>query len=471
MQKKLLALVLVLVLVLSVMAGCTSSETSSSDGGSSSESSGTSDSSDGESSGAESTGLFTDEIEENATILYWEMQWGATADYQQVVQTLVDRFNSDNEYGITVEMEMIPWDGYYETFLTAVTSGAAPDVATGPSANPIQYAVMGESLNLDPIMEAWEAEDSPILTEIEDYMWEFYQYNGSQYGIPFGIDPKQILYRSDFFEEAGITELPTTYDEFIETAQALQEYFPDKVPVLMAAGDQSGGHTACVLAATNNAGFTTADLQADMLSQANVEIYEFLKTLVDNNLVAAGSAGYLDADQQRIWLAGEACILIGHSGNFCEGTDAEEVTRVLPNVSGPSAEGSGRYTNCINGINGFSQTEYPNASMYFLKWWSENQKELMTDGQQGNFPARSSYYEDEYYSTSVWRMDTYEYTISNGQTPVYPAENLYSQFAQLEGEQIIGDAVELVLSGRSVEEALETANANIQECIDTYAEE
>ena len=39
----------------------------------------------------------------------------------------------------------------------------------------------------------------------------------------------------------------------------------------MAASDQSGGHTA-VLAATNNAGFTTADLQADMLSQANVEI-------------------------------------------------------------------------------------------------------------------------------------------------------------------------------------------------------
>ena len=106
MKKKRLTLVLVLVLVLSLMAGCTGGGTSS-DGGNSSGSSVTSDSGDGGSSGAESTGLFTDEIEENATILYWEMQWGSTADYQQVVQTLVDRFNSDNEYGITVEMEMI----------------------------------------------------------------------------------------------------------------------------------------------------------------------------------------------------------------------------------------------------------------------------------------------------------------------------------------------------------------------------
>ena len=474
MQKKVLALVMVLALVLCMMAGCSGNassstpDSSSSTADSSSEMPSSDDSSD--SSEPAGTGLFMDEIEENATITYWEMQWGGTSDYQAVVQELVDRFNSENEYGIKVDMQMIAWDGYYETFLTAVTSGAAPDVATGPSANPIQYAVMGESLDLDPIMEAWKAEDSSILTEIPEYMWTFYQYEGVQYGIPFGLDSKQILYRSDFFEEAGITDLPTTYDEFVETAQTLKEKFPDKIPVLMGAGDQTGGHISFTLAATNDSGLTTADAKADMLSDKNVHIYEFLKKLYDNGLVSEGSAGYKDADIQKIWLAGESSILVGVSGNFCEGTEIEEVTRVLPNVSGPDANGKGKYINCVNGINGFSQTEYPNASRYFLKWWTENNLPLMTKGQQGNFPARSSYYEDEYYSTSQWRMDTYKYTVSNGQTPVYPCENLYPQFAQVEGEQIAGDAVELVLSGKSVEEALETCNKNLQACIDAYAE-
>ena len=140
------------------------------------------------------------------------MLWGPAESHEAATKKVVDQFNAENEYGITVDVQMIPWEGYYQTFLTAVTSGAAPDVATGATPQPIQYAVMGESLDLDPIMEQWKAEGSSVLTEISDDLWEFFQYEGKQYGIAFGLDRKTINYRTDYFEEAGITELPTTWD-------------------------------------------------------------------------------------------------------------------------------------------------------------------------------------------------------------------------------------------------------------------
>lgn len=414
-------------------------------------------------------GAFMDHIEEDAQITYWEMQWGGNGDYEKVVQKLVDRFNEENEYGIKVDMQMIPWDGYYQTFLTAVTSGAAPDCATGPSANPIQYAVMGESLDLDPVMEAWKEENNPILDEIDDSLWEYYEYKGTQYGIPWAIDPKEILYRSDYFEEAGITELPETYEELIEAARILKEKFPDKSTVLAATGENSGAHLAFVLNACNNVGFTTEDLKADMTNQGQIENLQFMQTLYDEKLISEGAASYTSSEMQKIWMAGEACILLGHSGNFCEGTDLEDVTRVLPNISGPNAE-EGKYVNIINGINGFSQTEYPNATRYFIKWWSENNKELLVDGKQGNFPARSSYYEDTYYKESQWRMDVYKYCIQNGQTAIYPVKNLYPQFAQLEGEMIFGAPYVEVLTGTDAETAAEHANEKIQKIIEEYGE-
>ena len=146
---------------------------------------------------------------------------GKRRSLQQTVQKMVDQFNEENEYGITVELQMIPWDGYYETFLTAVTSGAAPDVYTGASTAPTQYAEMGESLDLDPIIEAWEAENNPILSDIPEQYWGFFKYDGVTYGLPYGVDPKQITYRTDFFEEAGIDTLPTTYDEFLDVCAKL----------------------------------------------------------------------------------------------------------------------------------------------------------------------------------------------------------------------------------------------------------
>ncbi len=467
-MKKLLAIILTLSLTVGMLASCSSTETAP-EADTTAPDAATPVEDSTEEDATSGTGTFLDEIEEGAEILYWEMQWG-NSEYGDTTQAFVDRFNSENEYGITVNLEMIPWDGYYQTFLTAVTSGSAPAACTGATPTPIQYAVMGESLNLDPIMEAWEAEGSDILTNVAPEMFELFTYEGVQYGLPYGVDPKQILYRSDYFEEAGITELPTTYDEFLDVARTLKETFPDKVPVLMAGGgsDAISCHIAFVLNSTNTTGFVDENLETAMTSQAQIENYEFLKTMYDEGLVSEGSVGYASADTQKMWLAGEACIVFGQSGNYIEGTDIEDVSRVLPNISGPSANGDGKYTQCVNAVNGFDQSDYPNAARYFLKWWMENHKELLIGTGNGNLPTNLSFYEDPFYQDSQFKMDTYEYTILQGQTMSAPV-SLYPQFAQLEGERIFSVAVQEILSGATVDDALNKAQEDISATMIEYA--
>ena len=45
--------------------------------------------------------------------------------------------------------------------------------------------------------------------------------DGNWYGIPWRFDTRVLLYNTEDFEAAGITEPPKTWDELIETAQKL----------------------------------------------------------------------------------------------------------------------------------------------------------------------------------------------------------------------------------------------------------
>ncbi len=419
---------------------------------------------------AVASGSFLDEIEPDATLTYWEMQW-ASGEYQNHVQAMVDQFNTENEYGITVNLEMIPWDGYYETFLTAVTSGTAPDVYTGASTAPTQYAEMGESLALDPIIDAWKAENNPILDDIAEQYWGFFKYDGVTYGLPYGVDPKQITYRKDFFEEAGIDTLPTTYDEFLEVCAKLKEKFPDKIPCLLTAGgnDPSSNHMAEVLNGLNAAGMFDTNKNATMMTDAQRENYEFVKTMMDEGYMSEGSGGYGDADVEKIWLSGGACILFGRSGNIMLNTDIEENVSVLPPFAGPSAS-EGKYCANVNGVAGFSQTEYPNAARYFLKWWMENNIQILAGTGNGNLPLRESYYTHEAYKEHAWYQETMDNCIKTGITQAYPLDSMFPEFATMEGEKVLAVALAEVIEGTDVETALQDSNDAIQTVFDDARE-
>jgi ABC-type glycerol-3-phosphate transport system substrate-binding protein len=58
-------------------------------------------------------------------------------------------------------------------------------------------------------------------------IWE---YDGLSYGVPYMANAQGVLYNKAVFEEAGITELPTTPDEFIADLQLIKDN-TDAIPL------------------------------------------------------------------------------------------------------------------------------------------------------------------------------------------------------------------------------------------------
>lgn len=406
-------------------------------------------------------------------IVFWDMVWGPADTYPVVGEELVEQFNQENGQGITATYQSTPWDNFYQTFLTAVTSGAAPDVSTGAFPQPVQYAIMGEMLDLTPVIQEWEAENNPILQDYSPGALDLHRWDGKQVGIPWNSDPRQITYRTDYFEQAGITSDPQTWDEFLEVCATLKETFPDKVPFAFAAADQQMTQSMLFFMFQNDVGMTTTDgTTADLTNPRAIETLEFLNTLYAEGYISEGTVSYVGADAERMYLSGETVMYLAGPIDTKDYPEVDANSGILAPMAGPN--GIAQNFTWLNAIMAYQQTESPEASLAFLKWWAENNLPLWTEGGQGSFPARLSYLEAPIFQEHWAKSAIAEKVMPTAVPPTYPAEFLYPAFSQIEGENYPGRALQAAISTPADEFDAEAVaaewNDRIQQAIDDYAE-
>jgi multiple sugar transport system substrate-binding protein len=135
---------------------------------------------------------------------------------RDVLQELVDEFNQTHS-DIQVEPLYVgQGDQQMPKILAAVVGNAPPDM--------LWYAptITGQLIELGAIrpIEEWLAE-SPVQEQIDPALFESMQLEGHTWSVPFGTNNVGVFYRPSLFEAAGITELPTTWEEFRQVAKTL----------------------------------------------------------------------------------------------------------------------------------------------------------------------------------------------------------------------------------------------------------
>lgn len=399
------------------------------------------------------------------------MMWGEAGTYDVAAEALVDQYNEENP-DVYVEYQSVPWDNYYQTFLTAITSGTGPDVATAGSQTPMQFATMGEILSLTPIVEKWQEEKDPVLEDMMEGILETNKLEGEYIALPWQCDTRMFTYRTDLFEDAGITELPGTWEELLDVLRTLKNKDPEVFP-LVTAGDLSGAHNLMMyLTVANDVGPVTKDGKSDFMSPKMKECLEFIAALMDEELIPEATISYKDADAQKLFYSGQAAIFYGGSvPGFFEDDTLKDNINILAPIQGPSAQQPQTvyWANSIAAYN--KDPEKSEAILDFIEWWIKNSKLLFTDGRCGKAPVMISFTEDEYYTNAVL-----ENLVNTKIMPTFvhatePIENFYPAFGQINGERYLGNAAQKVLSGRRDYDAiLEEDNGNVEAALELQEE-
>lgn len=373
-----------------------------------------------------------------AELEFWHVCGMLETETRGAIESIVDGFNTSQDR-VSISTRIMPWDGWYQLFLTAVVSQNAPDISTGAFPQPIQFAKMGEILHLDSIIREWEAQRPDILKDFFPGSIELYQYDDHQVGMPWFIDPRVIYYRKDIFAQAGIERLPEYWDEFIETCRTIKRK-TGVTPFLIGAGDHFATHVMLHFLLGTGGGLTDPDGMPHNDPSFYRQVLEFAKQLYDEQLISHDVTGIRSSVATEQFIQGRGAMIF--SGMIVEWSESDPAfgrSGILPTMRGPTGIKQG--LTWIGPIMAYSQTEYPDEAKHFIRRWVETNLALWTEGMQATFPIRQSYRDHAFFIDDPLGRYVIEEIFPYAVLPTWPAVNLYEEFDEIEGENILGKAL------------------------------
>lgn len=122
--------------------------------------------------------------------------WGNDVRHE-ITQQLIDAFEAEHE-NITIEPQFTDWAGYWDKLSTTVAAGDTPDIIQMDEKQLSTYAANGVLLDLGSLGDALPTDDFPEATLGTGAL------EGTQYGIPVGINTYTIMANLDVLESLGI---------------------------------------------------------------------------------------------------------------------------------------------------------------------------------------------------------------------------------------------------------------------------
>ena len=166
--------------------------------------------------GAMAVPTFADEAKtiEPCEITFWHAMNGKQ---EESLTALTDKFNEENEYGITVTLVN---QGNYSDLSTKLTANAAADTLPDLSQGYNNW-VTAYTDKIIPLDDFVTDEDFDYDDLIDSYKDECEVY-GFVACVPFNKSTYVYFYNKTLFDEVGI-DVPTTWDEFLNVCEVFKE--------------------------------------------------------------------------------------------------------------------------------------------------------------------------------------------------------------------------------------------------------
>jgi multiple sugar transport system substrate-binding protein len=386
---------------------------------------------------------------DHVDLQFWDMIWGGP-EYIEAGKALVAQFNQEHS-DITVTYRSVPWTNWYQTFVTAIGSGTAPDVSTGAGYQAVQLYDQGAILPIDDVISQWKAGGK--LDDFLPNMIDTLKYDNHYVALPWAIDIRVWYYRKDLFAQAKL-QPPTNWQEFKAAAQALTNSKADQYG-MVTAGDTLGEHLLLALMLNNGGGLFTTDRKLDLDSDRNMEALKFVGELVQAESVNPASAGYPGEDAVSAFSQGKGALFLdvpGLSGRLPK--IADKIGLVQPLV-GPHDEKGTIFW--VNNIMVYKQGKHPAETKIFLAWWSEQQKDLWTKGHVTQLPTRKSFAADPYFQDNAETKFILDNYLPVAKTTATHAAGIFPKLNEVEGEGALQSLSQSLLQGKDVNSSVKTA--------------
>ena len=208
--------------------------------------------------------------------------------------------------------------------------------------NAADVMYMTDEFAYDFINQGCLADLTPYWSDEEvanENFWDSAAYGESHYKAPFagGSAYRGYVFNMDILNECGVTEIPTTWDEFMEACEAVQNGRPDVYPFLTPLSGNSSAvfYNFFTLLYQAGGSLVNDDVSAYTVdTPEGLEAMTSLKTLVDEGYLSTDCLGLEVGNVRDLFMEGKVAITIDDPSVFLaselehEWTSSSEIGKV-----------------------------------------------------------------------------------------------------------------------------------------------
>ncbi|GAA3726150.1 ABC transporter substrate-binding protein [Salinactinospora qingdaonensis] len=354
------------------------------------------------------------------TLTYWASNQAASiAEDEEVLTPSLDRFTE--ETGIEVELEVIPWGELYNRILTAVSSGDSPDVLNIGN-------TWAPSLQETGAFVPFEGDALEAVGGQDKFLQSSYATGGVPGEAPTSVPlyglSYALLYNPTLFEEAGIEEPPSTWEEFIEVGQELTKDTDDDGEIdqwgftMEAGSERQNSHMAFVLG--QQQGGQLWDDGPTFASDPQVTaVQHWVELMTEHEIVSPSNAEYTDGTQSVSQFAdGKAAMIITQGSSrttlASRGFEDYEIAQV-PMFDPLPGEPIQSHAAGIN-ISVFNNTDNQEGALQLVEHLTSAEEQTYLAQEFQTLPIANDAYEDEAFQTDS--MQTFQTILSEHAAPM-----------------------------------------------------
>ena len=404
---------------------------------------------------------------DKTTISFWHSMGGVNG---QAIDTLVQKFNDENEYGITVEAE---YQGSYDDALNKLKSAQIGNMG----ADLVQVYEIGTRFMIESgwivPMQSMVNADEYDTSVLESNLAAYYTINDMLYSMPFNSSTPLMYYNKDMFDAAGITEIPESLESIAQIGDKLLDSGAQEVMSLGIYGwffEQFIGKQGLEYANNGNGRTEAATAVAFDENGAAANILNEWKNLYDlgyaPNVGKGGDAGLAD------FSAGKSAITLGSTASL---------KQILQDVDGKFEVGTAYFPKVKStdeggvSIGGASLWALDNndpkklrATWEFVKFLISPESQAFWNAETGYFPVNVDAHDEDVFKENIEKYPQFETAIDqlHDSAPQY-AGALLSVFS--EARAIVESEIESMLNGNeTVDEAVDSMASQINDAIEEY---
>lgn len=374
------------------------------------------------------------------TVTFWG-DWGGEGANQFIA--MADAFNASQD---EIKVEYVVQEDMITKFLTASTSGNAPDIMFWDRWRTALYAPRGVLLPINDYMANDGITPDGFYQEaLRELSWD-----DNIYGLPLTVDARALFYNKALFEEAGL-EPPTTWEELEQAAIALTVWDGNR---LERAGFslQDVGLFNMYLQQAGAQMLTEDGSKTNFNNENGLEVLRFWDRLLNEDRVY--QVGFEEGlgNESDAFVTGKVAML--YTGPWMITTykkyGAELDFGIVPPPAGPNGD-----RGSVMGGFGLvipTAAEHPNEAWEFMKWWlAEPENALLWTKTSYNIPGNLEAIQDPFFQDDpFWKpiLDTLEFA---------RIRSPYAGYSPMEIDALIPALQLFVLGDMSAEDALSQA--------------